>query len=77
MKIKILKVDGNWQVGTIDGIRFSAKVYEEGSIFGIKGGKVSKLTISALGVNYDRGWDMKPETSKAKHAVKELLAYFK
>lgn len=77
MEIKISSYDGNWQIGTIDGIKFSAKVYDEGSPFGINGGRVSKLTITALGVNYDRGWDMRPKTETAKKAVKELLRYFK
>ena len=46
--------------------KYWVKHYEEGSQFGIDGGKVSKLTIRKVGetrdlVNYDRGWDIEPE----------------
>ena len=41
-----------------------AKVYDEGSEFGIDGGRISKLMITIdkkTVVNYDRGWDIKPD----------------
>lgn len=41
MNIKVTQVSGNWQIGTIDGIKFNAKVYDEGSEFGINEGNVS------------------------------------
>ena len=40
------------------------KAYDEGSEYGIDGGKISKLTITIDGnkvVNYDRGWDIEPD----------------
>ena len=40
------------------------KAYEEGSDYGINGGKISKLSIKIDGewvVNYDRGWDIEPD----------------
>ena len=40
------------------------KAYDEGSEFGIDGGKISKLRITIDGytvVNYDRGWDVEPD----------------
>lgn len=45
--------------------KYWVKHYEEGSEFGIDGGKVSKLTIRKMDsardiVNYDRGWDIEP-----------------
>jgi hypothetical protein len=52
------------------------KVYETGSEFGIDGGKVSKLILKCDGeivANYDRGWDIKPETAAAELAVELLL----
>lgn len=59
--------DGNWIVGKvwIDGeeYRVNAKVFNEGSEFGIDNGTVSKLWIAKDDdtiVNYDRGWDVKP-----------------
>lgn len=63
-----------WKEGTI-GVpvngetkiaHYWAKVYDEGSEYGINGGKISKLTIKIDGVtvvNYDRGWDVKPDES--------------
>ena len=41
-----------------------AKVYDEGSEYGINGGRISKLTIKIDGVTtlcYDRGWDIEPD----------------
>ena len=37
------------------------KAYDEGSDYGINGGRISKLSIKIDGewvVNYDRGWDI-------------------
>lgn len=46
--------------------KYWVKHFEEGSPFGIDGGRISKLSIRKVGenrdlVNYDRGWDVKPE----------------
>ena len=61
-----------WHEGTIgipqkDGsskiAHYWVKAFEEGSEWGINGGKISKLSIKIDGewvVNYDRGWDVKP-----------------
>ena len=61
-----------WKEGTI-GIpvngetkiaHFWAKVYDEGSIYGIDEGRIGKLTIKIDGqtvVSYDRGWDIEPD----------------
>jgi len=55
--------------------KYWVKHFEEGSEFGIDGGKVSKLTIRKLGethdlCNYDRGWDVEPiEEVKAAYAI--------
>ena len=61
-----------WREGTI-GVpvngetkiaHYWAKVYDEGSEFGIDGGRISKLQIRIDGVtvvNYDRGWDIRPD----------------
>lgn len=43
---------------------FCAKVFDEGSEYGINGGRVSKLGVKDRLmpiINYDRGWDLKPE----------------
>ena len=56
-----------WKEGSIkvsDSIfQYWIKVFEEGSEFGIEGGKISKLMLKRDGkvvCNYDRGWDIKP-----------------
>ena len=61
-----------WKEGTI-GIpvngetkiaHYWAKVYDEGSIYGIDEGRISKLTIKIDGqtvVSYDRGWEIEPD----------------
>ena len=52
------------------------KVYQEGSQFGIDGGKVSKLMLKRDGMvvcNYDRGWDIEPIDANAQAALKALM----
>ena len=74
--IQVTKTDGNWKLGTIDGYKFTAKVYEEPSEFGIRGGNVSKLRIPGV-VAYDRGWELRAKTPEHKEIIKELLKFFK
>ena len=57
-----------WKHGKfkINGIiyQWCAKVYDEPSEFGINNGRVSKLEIrrgDTTVLNYDRGWDIKPD----------------
>ena len=55
------------------------KHYEEPSEFGIDGGRISKLLItqgSKTVVNYDRGWDIKPETPEEIAAYETALGAF-
>ena len=55
--------------------KYWVKHFEEGSQYGIDGGKVSKLTIRKVGeardlCNYDRGWDIEPtEEVTAVYAI--------
>ena len=61
-----------WHEGTI-GIptkgetkiaHYWVKAYEEGSVYGINEGRISKLEIRIGGetvVHYDRGWDIEPD----------------
>lgn len=58
---------GNWEYGEEDyngaTYKWSAKVFEEDSEFGIDGGNISKLDIKRNGkivCRYDRGWDIEP-----------------
>jgi len=52
------------------------KVYEEGSQFGINGGRISKLMLKRDGkvvCNYDRGWDIEPADPDTQLALELLL----
>ena len=56
---------------------YSVKHYEEPSeVYGLNGGKISKLTIKIKGTvaaNYDRGWDIEPTCKEAELALCILL----
>ena len=58
---------------------WEAKVYDEGSEFGINGGRISKLFIrrddgkTAPILNYDRGWDIRPRSKAALEIFGNLL----
>lgn len=75
MKIKITHTEGNWQFGTIGGIKFYVQVFDEPSGYGINDGRISRLWIDGM-ANYDRSWDKTPTTTKAEQRVKELVEYF-
>lgn len=74
-----------WSEGTFKAAsgtvyEFQVKHYDEGSQFGIDGGRVSKLWIAARGVagkqvmvSYDRGWDIEPEKGSEVYEVMQDL----
>lgn len=79
------KTDSHWKNGRIEirGItfRYWVKQFDEGSEFGINGGRVSKLTIKNENtgkevINYDRGWDIKPKTKIEQAALDWILRDF-
>ncbi len=60
---------------------FEAKVYDNVSRYGIKGGRISKLCVKEKVsqkpiLNYDRGWDIRPNTATAKELVAAILAFY-
>ena len=69
----------NWVHGICGEYNFDAKLFDDGSQFGINNGRVSKLSIAKYNgspdVNYDRGWDIKPsQTVKSYYdAIMGLL----
>lgn len=68
-----------WTKGTIDGFDYCIKHYEEGSIYGINNGRISKLEMrkdDVIIANYDRGWDIKPEGEEAQAALAMILEEF-
>ena len=70
-----------WTEGTINGYKYWIKHFEEGSEYGINGGRISKLTIRKAGetrdiVNYDRGWDIRPKDAEVKAVYNQILAKY-
>lgn len=69
-----------WKDGSIringDIFHYWMKQFEEGSEFGIDGGRISKLMLKRDGkvvVNYDRGWDVKPSDKNTQLALELIL----
>lgn len=69
--------------------KFEMKNFMEGSVYGIDKGCISKLFVSDPGkagvnnivygpviMNYDRGWDIRPQTADAKAILKALKDRF-
>ena len=72
-----------WSKGSIkiEGteVQYWVKHFDEGSEFGIDGGRISKLECRADGkiiMNYDRGWVMEPETELGYKAYAILTEKF-
>ena len=69
-----------WTTGKIDGFDFQVKHFEEGSVWGIDEGRISKLWLAKDGkcyAHYDRlFWEAKPKTKAAKAAYDKLIAKF-
>ena len=62
--------------GKTNGYKYVIKYFENGSEFGINGGRISKLWLENDGqtvANYDRGWDIYPETAEAIELLDELI----
>ena len=69
-----------WREGSIkigEGIfHYWIKQYSSGSVYGIEGGRISKLMIKHDGeivCNYDRGWDIEPVDTNTRVALQILL----
>jgi len=69
-----------WKEGALrvygSSYHYWAKVYDEGSQYGINGGHVSKLEIRRNGeivCNYDRGWDIEPSDPDSQLAMDIIL----
>lgn len=80
MKAKFTEFNNssNWVSGKVNDYEFGAKLFDEGSNYGIDNGRVSKLSIynsEDTIVNYDRGWDIEPKEEHKEYynSVMELL----
>lgn len=50
--------------GSMKAAHYLVKAFEEGSRFGINGGRISKMMIKIdekVTLNYDRGWEVEPD----------------
>ena len=67
---------------TVNGKRYDIQMvrFKEPSGYGIRNGRISKLWAKAEDgsetVNYDRGWDQRPETCEGKALLKEITKKF-
>ena len=65
-----------WTQGIINGFEFEVKHFDEGSEFGINGGRISKLFIKKAGkiyASFERGWGVHPSDKESKAVYKELI----
>lgn len=72
-----------WSQGTIKTqnsiIHYWVKHFEEGSVFGIEEGRISKLMLkrdNRIIANYDRGWDVEPADKDTEAALAILMAKY-
>ena len=77
------RMNDGWTHGTatVNGTvyAFDVKHFDEGSDWGLKGGCISKLSIKTgegYLVNFDRGWDRRPQTEETKAVFKALADRF-
>ena len=66
--------------GKYKAVHYEAKVYDEGSQYGINEGRISKLTLKENGkviYNYDRGEDVPEQNEAAKIALAILMYEYK
>lgn len=69
-----------WREGSIkigeDIFHYWIKQYGGGAVYGVEGGRISKLMIKRGGkiaCNYDRGWDIKPVDEDTEFALAILM----
>lgn len=78
MRINYELLDDFWVEGDCGDYTFQAKVFDEPSKYGINKGCVSQLLIKDYDgewvVNYDRGWDVRPDR-EVKSVYKKILNF--
>lgn len=77
---------GNWIEGSLGKFKFCAKVFAVGSDYGIKNGRISKIQVCDTSqehwgfeqtyLNYDRGWDIRPNDPEIVEFINGLLEAF-
>lgn len=64
-----------WKTWQENGFQICMLAFKEKSMYGIDGGRISKLWIKTKGkiyCNYDRGWDIKP-TPEVKKLYDQII----
>lgn len=79
-------VNDNWIKGIKGKFKICAKVFAVGSDYGIKNGRISKIQIcdtsqehwgfDSCYLNYDRGWDIRPNDPETIKFINDLLTAF-
>ena len=73
-------LNNHWQKGEIDGDKYWVLAFEEGSVYGIDGGRISKLDVRKPGggfaANYDRAWDVLPFENKDQAVVSQIIKIY-
>lgn len=79
-RFSVFTKSDNYVAGVVGKYKFTAKLFDEPSKYGIKNGRVSKFDMrnvftGEIEVNYDRGWDIKASVSVRPYykAAMELL----
>lgn len=82
-----IKRAGDWFLGVIDGCSFQVKVTAEDSEWGISGGRIIKLLVTATPdgenpgreeiISYERGWGKFPDTEQGELIADALYEYFR
>ena len=70
-----MRREGSIKIGE-DIFYYWIKQYGGGSVYGIEGGRISKLMIKRGGeivCNYDRGWDIKPVGEDTEFALAIIM----
>lgn len=68
-----------WTKTTINGFQICVKHFDEGSVYGINEGRISKLDIRKNGkiyVLYERDWEIKPTDAQAKAVYEQVLKQY-
>jgi len=68
-----------WNTGKMNGYSYQVKHYEEGSVYGIDEGRISKLWIYRDGetfAEYERGWCLEPTDPGAFEVYERLLEWY-
>jgi len=68
-----------WMQGKLDGCEYWVKSFDEPSVFGVNEGRISKLTVKRDGreiINYDRAWDVEPQTDEDREVLARILEMY-